>query len=236
MKNFKKIITSILACSLVFVCCFGLVGCDNATNDEKPETEQTQKNTPEAETEISKLSVEEAEMVYYEAVRNTLLKMERESTLVCYAANEKDGSISKSSESTLYLNKGYFYFSDVELIKDGRKYNEETKTYIELNTGMPIQTVEWTQLFINQIEENNINFVFGTNEGEVYKIYLSSELETNKKFNYTVEINNNLITKIDSTYITNNKISQIYAISTNYENIQFPRSTPTDLNTYTKAD
>ena len=238
MKIFKKVITSILACSLVFACCFGLVGCDDITNDETPPTS-------EPEIEIITLSAEQAEMIYYNALLNSIKQNTRHET-VTINSRHNTHQYEETMSTTLVLKDGVSYIREDDeesWIVNHKLYNVKEKKYytsygpIDIHRG----ALEFAQLQ-SESDSQEIIFLGGEKTGESYSIGIRYSMTTGGEetiYHISAKIDNNLLVSLSMSAYSHAELSYgdgYYQATISYQNVSFPKATPSDLNTYTKAD
>ena len=229
MKLFKKIITSILACSLVFACCFGLVGCDFG------EVEQT----TETGTEILGTSVatvynaEYAESIYYDAIRNFFTQKQRKNHLMQQVRDDETLWFD-SYEMTTYVKDGIYCMNENEWFKDGKIYNDSTKTYtIPNKSAEPFTDIPF--YFIKTIEAaESRTFKCAILNSGVTKVYLDVQID-DVLCKFVFSIKDNLITEISAFEPTfeGSEALRDTVISIEYDNVSFPRELP-NFSTYTE--
>lgn len=225
MKKFKKIITSILACSLVFACCFGLVGCNDATDDETPSTTD------------SIYSVELAQSVYESALANSLSKNQYKATLVQSDLNSTTNLFETSGTSVTVYKENLLCANDTEWIRNNNVYDEETKTY-RVCSAEQVNFMYYLKYFSDLITNATTKeFLGGTFDDGVstINVKLTGGLGENVDYaNYQIVVEDNLIIQYNVSVTRNGVMNQYTIITFSYEDVSFPRDVP-DFSTYTKG-
>jgi len=242
MKNLKKLLTCMLAGFMVICSCMFFVACDG-----EPETQTPTTPTEEAaETPVSvKLSAQEAEWVYYNALLNSLRQNTRHETLKHYGRFQTEGFV-LGSTTVVVLKDGVSCIKEDDeysWVVDGKLYTEKDKKYytqygpIDIHAG----ALEWAQIQI-EADTEEITFLGGEQIGDECLIGVRINCTYGGKnivIHYNAKIKSNLIISFSISNFTHAELSDGDIFNEgiiSYENVNFPKAIPTDLNTYTKAD
>lgn len=249
MKIFKNLITGLLGCLLVVACCFSFVGCDNSadkTNSDSNTPHQDESTIPEESTTLipdesttlpTYYNAEFAEAIYYDAAFNTLVQSQRK-VVVNHYDSSSNGAIYElvGPYTTVLKDNVYCCLNNKEWLKAGKLYNEDSRTYkvLSIDDADNFISIDFILYCIKSIEssDSSVEFKCATIENNITKVYVDfTQFSATAKI--TITIQNNLISEVNFSGISNGQTTQIIYASATYDNVDFPRAMPSDFNAYT---
>lgn len=247
MKNIKKILSSVLACLMVVISMFALTACDNKNTTPTP----TPTPTPTAEPTKETLDATQAEYLYFEALRNSIISKERKS-ITTYYNQGVTGIFEKSMECQTILKDNIFNIkytefnleeeTEISWIKDKKYYKESTKKYYEDYTSIRnFEPLEHDITEILKFANTKCTFDFQGAEvlGDITTIYANIIEDDGEIYTHriAVEIKDKLVRslKLFSYDISGSEGTLFVECTATYSNVQFATTLPEDLDTYELA-